>query len=454
MPTTSSSPTGIIPLDFALHPKQAEIFQSSARFKVVSAGRRGGKTYLSAVMLLIEGLRDFNDKGQSLLDKRVFYVAPTFDQGKRIIWDLLKDLGKGVIKSTLENQAVLTLINGRKIEIKGADRPDSLRGVGLSYVVMDEYAFMKPDVWEKILRPTLTDVTGNALFIGTPEGKNHFYDLYMQAGADETGAMEAFTFCSLDNPTIDPEEVEEARRTLSASVFRQEYEASFSASGGAIFQENMIKYVSEEPELGTWYIAVDPAGYKDLAGVTQSKINSLDECAIACVKVGPYGWYVGEIIHGRWGIRKTATQILRAAQKYKALTVGIEGGSLKNAIMPYLQDEMMRLQTFPNVREVTHGNQRKIDRITWALQGRFEHERIMFQDDKVGNHQPWNREVETQLLDFPNPLTHDDLIDALSYIDQVAKTDWEEEDEDPDWERPEDVDDDNFEVGPDPITGY
>ena len=125
-------------LDFKLHPKQMDIFKSKARFKIVAAGRRGGKTFLSAIMLLIQGLKNENQHGYDLKDKRVFYVAPTFDQGKRIIWDLIKDLGKEVIQSTLENQAIITLVNGRKIEIKGADRPDTLRGVGLGYVVLDE----------------------------------------------------------------------------------------------------------------------------------------------------------------------------------------------------------------------------------------------------------------------------------------------------------------------------
>ena len=168
---------------FNLHHGQAMIFNDPHRFKVVAAGRRFGKSYLSAVALLINGMKNTH-RGYKLLDKRVFYVAPTFDQGKRIIWDLLKVLGKEVIASTLENQAVITLVNGRKIEIKGADRPDTLRGVGLSYVVLDEYAFMKPDVWEQILRPTLSDVEGDALFIGTPDGKNHFYDLFKIGAAD------------------------------------------------------------------------------------------------------------------------------------------------------------------------------------------------------------------------------------------------------------------------------
>ena len=415
-------------LNFQLHPKQAEIFKSKARFKVCSAGRRGGKTYLSAITLLIEGLKDTNEHGYSLADKRVFYVAPTFDQGKRIMWELLKDLGRDVIESTLENTAVITLVNGRKIEIKGADRPDTLRGVGLGYVVMDEYAFMKPDVWDKILRPTLADVKGAALFIGTPEGKNHFYDLFIQAGNDKTGKMAAFTFASIDNPTIDPAEIEEARSILSDAVFRQEFEASFSASGGIIFNEEYFQYMKEEPIEGTWYIAVDPAGYSELESVTGSNTSNLDETAIACVKVGPHGWYVGDVLHGRWGVRETATKILRAAQKYHALSVGIEKGALKAAIMPYLVDEMTRIGTFPHITEVSHGGIKKTNRITWALQGRFEHGRIWFKEDAK-----WNRALESQLLDFPNPLSHDDLIDALAYIDQVAVTDWEPDPDDDEW---------------------
>jgi len=216
---------------------------------------------------------------------------------------------------------------------------------------------------------------------------------------------------------------------MSSSNFRQEFEASFAASGGAVFKEHFFKYMDKEPEEGTWFIAVDPAGFADLESTTIGKLSRLDECAIACVKVGTYGWYVGDIYHGRWGTRETATRILRAAQKYKALNVGIEKGSLKNAIMPYLTDEMMRLGTFPHISETTHGGQKKTERIAWALEGRFEHGKIYFRSDAE-----WIRPLENQLLDFPNPLSRDDLIDALAYIDQVGHTDYEpEEDEEDPW---------------------
>ena len=423
-----------------LHDAQAEIFLSKARFKVVAAGRRFGKSYLSAICLLIEALKDENEEGRSLADKRVFYVAPTFDQGKRIIWDLLLDLGKDVIASVVQNQGIITMTNGRRIEIKGADRPDTLRGVGLSYLVMDEYAFMKPDVWEQILRPTLTDVKGKALFIGTPDGKNHFYRLFMDAAEDDE--WQAFTFNTTQNPTLDLKEILRAKKTMSSSNFKQEYEASFSASGGTIFKEDYFQYRDQPFDDGHWVVAVDPAGFTEMGSNTQNKSTSLDECAIACVQVSRHGWYVGEIIHGRWDARMTAAKILRAAQKYNALSVGIEKGSLKNAIMPYLSDRMMQIGVFPNIKELTHGNQKKTERIAWALEGRFEHGKIFFQDEA-----DWLEPLESQLVDFPNPLSHDDLVDALAYVDQMAKADYHSDDEDDDpWG--------DLELGRNATTGY
>ena len=160
-------------LNVTLHKAQMEIFTSPKRFKVASCGRRFGKSYLAAWVLIIKALQSTS--------KDVFYVAPTFQQAKDILWAILKKIGKDVIKSAHENTATLTLVNDRKIYLKGSDRPDTLRGVGLAYVVMDEYASMKQEVWEMILRPTLADVKGEALFIGTPAGKNHFYQLWLDA---------------------------------------------------------------------------------------------------------------------------------------------------------------------------------------------------------------------------------------------------------------------------------
>jgi len=223
----------------SLHDAQMEIFKSPARFKVVSAGRRFGKSRLAAWVLLIKALQSKS--------KDVFYVGPTFQQSKDIMWGMLKELGQDVIKAAHENTAVLTLVNDRKIYLKGSDRPDTLRGVGLEYVVLDEYASMKPEVWEMILRPTLADVKGGAMFIGTPAGKNHFYKLYIEAQQDDD--WQAFQFNSTDNPLLDPKEIAAAKSTMSTQAFRQEFEATFESFTGGIFKEEWIKYVEMKQTL-------------------------------------------------------------------------------------------------------------------------------------------------------------------------------------------------------------
>lgn len=413
-------------LNVTLHPAQLDIFKSPKRFKIVCAGRRFGKTYLSAWVLITEGLKSTT--------KDVAYVAPTFEMARKIIWEDLKRLGRDVITQVHENTAVITLVNGRKIHLKGADRPDTLRGVGYSYVVLDEYASMKPAVWELALRPTLADVKGGALFIGTPAGKNWFYDLFVEAQNDEEWG--AWIFKTTDNPFIDRKEIDVAQRNMSSAAFRQEFEASFESFASGIFKEEWVQYGEEEPSEGNFYIAVDPAGFEEVAKEAANKKQRLDETAIAVVKVNTNGWYVKEILHGRWNIRETSIRILRASQKYNAQAVGIERGSLKNALIPYLEDQMRRLGFYPRIEDLTHGGRKKTERITWALQGRFEHGRITLERGE------WNRAFTNQLLDFPNPLTHDDLLDALAYIDQIAITDYAQNFDYEDWEPL------------DPIAGY
>ncbi len=398
-------------LDVQLHPAQLEIFNSTARFKVVSAGRRFGKSRLAAWILIIKALQSES--------KDVFYIGPTFQQAKDIMWNMLKELlhGTDLIETTHENTATMKLVNGRRISLKGSDRPDTLRGVGLAYVVLDEYASMKVEVWEQIIRPTLSDVKGGALFIGTPAGKNHFYDLYLEAEKDDD--WEAFQYTSTDNPLIDPKEVEVARRTMSTQAFRQEFEASFVSFTGGIFKNEWIKYDENEPEEGNFVIAVDPAGFESVEKERGLKGSKLDETAISIVKIHGDKWWVKDILHGRWNIKETASKILQAAIENQATTVGIEAGALKNAILPYLQDEMRTQGRWVVITDVTHGGKKKADRITWALQGRMEHGKITF-----NRNSNWNAELETQLIEFPSKGTHDDIIDSLAYIDQVSVADF------------------------------
>ena len=414
-------------LNVELLPWQQEVFNDTTRFKIVAAGRRTGKSRLAAWMLIIYALQA--KKGH------VFYVAPTQGQARDIMWQTLLELAHPVVKSTHINNLQITLINGATIALKGADRPETMRGVSLKFLVLDEYADMKPTVWDQILRPALADQKGDAMFIGTPMGRNHFYDLFTYASTEDDPTYKAWHFTSYDNPLLDPNEIDTAKKSMSSYAFRQEFMASFEALGSEIFKEDWVSF-GEEPDEGDYYISVDLAGFADIAHAHTSKARKLDQTAISVVKANTDGWYVQEIIFGRWDIKKTARKIFEAVAKYKPVSIGIEKGALKNAVLPYITDLMKANQRYFRIEELTHGNQKKIDRIVWALQGRFENGQITLAEGE------WNTEFCDQLFQFPNPLVHDDLIDSLAYIDQLAKisyyVDFEEED---------------IEIL-DPITGY
>jgi predicted phage terminase large subunit-like protein len=401
-------------LRVALHHGQLDVFKSPKKRKVVCAGRRWGKTELAAWVLITEALKS------ETLDTA--YVCPTFAMGKQIIWDKLKRLGAPVIKDCHENTATVTLINGRKIYVKGSDRPDTLRGSGYAYLVLDEIQDMKPETWELALQPTLADCDGGALFIGTPKGKNWFYDLYLNAESEDEDVRaewDAWQFKTIDNPFLSKAVVEQSRKTMSSFAFRQEFEATFESAGSGLFKEEWFKVVDEAPFKGGFtFMAVDPAGFADIEKEAQLKNNRLDDTAIAIVTVAQEGWFVKEIIAGRWDVRETSIRILRAAQKHQVSTIGIESGSLKNALAPYMEDQMRRLNVYPHIEAVSHGKQNKTERIVWSLQGRMEHGRVWFQRGD------WNRKFLTQMLDFPNPKVHDDMIDALAYVDQIQTADY------------------------------
>ena len=393
-------------LNISLLPWQQQVWADNKRFQVVAAGRRTGKSRYAAWKLIVKGLEA--KRGQ------IFYVAPTQGQARDIMWQALLEVGHPVISSSHVNNLQIKLVNGITIALKGADRPETMRGVSLYYLVMDEYADMKPEVWEQILRPALADLKGDALFIGTPMGRNHFYDLHQYASISNDEDWQGYHFTSYDNPLLDAVEIEAAKKSMSAFSFRQEFMASFETAGGELFKEEHVKFSEEEPEDGQFYIAVDLAGFADVEKAT-TKTKRLDQTSIAVVKANTEGWWVANIIHGRWGVEKTARKIFEAVRDYQPAAVGIEKGALKNAVYPYLNDLMKKNQRFFRVEELTHGNKRKVDRIVWALQGRFEHGNLVL------NKGEWNTEFLDELFQFPNKLVHDDLIDSLAYIDQLAQ---------------------------------
>lgn len=206
---------------------QFEVFDTNERFRVVVAGRRFGKTFLSIAELI--------DVAVPKEGSHCWYVAPTYKAAKEIAWDMLiARIPPEWIRKSNETALTLTLINGSTIALKGAEKPDNLRGRSLDFVVMDEFADMRPEAWYEVIRPSLSDRQGSALFIGTPKGRNHFYDLWTQ-GADGNPDWEAFQYTTIDGGQVAPEEIEAAKRDLDERTFNQEYNAQFVNYSGIIY---------------------------------------------------------------------------------------------------------------------------------------------------------------------------------------------------------------------------
>jgi len=395
-------------LKIKLLPWQQEVWTDESRFKVIAAGRRTGKSRLAAWRLIVSALEA--DKGH------VWYIAPTQQQARDIMWQQLLELGNPVIASSHVNNMQLTLINGSVISLKGADRPETMRGVALKFVVLDEYADIKPTVFEQILRPALADLKGRCVFIGTPKGRNHFYDLY-KLGKKDVKDWKSWHFTSFDNPLLDKEEIEIAKETMSTFAFRQEFMANFEAPQSDIFKEDwvIVKDKDDEPENGTYYMAVDLAGFENVSKQASNKKKYLDQTSIAIVKVGDDNkWWVDKVDAGRWDIKEVCERILKHTQLYGVQVIGIEKGSLMRAVMPYLTEMMLKQNIYPRIEEIAIGNRSKVDRVVGALQGRFEHKQVELCEGD------WVKEFKDELLNFPTTGVHDDMVDSVSLIAQIA----------------------------------
>ena len=237
---------------------QQQIADSTKRFRVVVAGRRFGKTHL-AIRELCYHARDPN--------KEVWYVAPTYRQSKQIVWRKLKHKLQDLrwAKKINEAELTITLKNNSTISLKGADNADSLRGVGLDFMVMDEFADIDEEAWYEVLRPTLADKQGKALFIGTPKGiGNWAHDLYTMPQTSESWA--SFQFTTVDGGNVKPEEIAAAKQDLDERTFRQEFLATFETYAGRIYYsfDRKANTVPPEEKIDTsvlytgWDFNIDP----------------------------------------------------------------------------------------------------------------------------------------------------------------------------------------------------
>jgi hypothetical protein len=211
------------------HPKQQRFLQSRHRFHVVPAGRRSGKTEIAKRRIVTKALECPHADG------RFIASAPTYNQAKRIYWKDLKRLVPDEFKDGRPSESELTirLVNGAEIIVMGMEVPERVEGPPVDHVLLDEYGNMKEKVWKEHVRPALSDRNGTADLIGVPEGRNHYYDTFRIAEADDTGEWVALTWPSSD---ILPEaEIKAAKRDLDQLTYQQEYEASFVDFKGRVY---------------------------------------------------------------------------------------------------------------------------------------------------------------------------------------------------------------------------
>ena len=203
---------------------QKEVLTSNARFRVLISGRRFGKTFL-AINELAKFARFPNQK--------VWYVSPSYRQSKNICWAMLKDqiIKHKWAKKINDSDLSIILKNNSIIQLKGADNEQSLRGVGLNFIVLDEFADIKPQAWYEVLRPTLSDTGGHALFCGSPKGFNFAYDLYTRQDPE----WKSFKYTTIEGEQVSAEEIEQAKNDLDERTFQQEYLATFVNYAGIIY---------------------------------------------------------------------------------------------------------------------------------------------------------------------------------------------------------------------------
>lgn len=297
-----------------MHGKQREVFSDTRRFKCVVAGRRWGKTQLSKLSI-----------NRAMVKKRqlIWYIAPTYAMARGIMWDELKEaIPRKWVHSYNETRMTIRLINGTRIELKGADKPDTLRGVGIDLLIIDEAQDIKPDTWYKVLRPTLASTRGSAIIIGTPKSFNWLYDVYMlgqrgdtfidHKGRKRINPWKSWQFPTITSPFIPKDEIEAARADMDEKSFRQEFEASFETMSGRVYyafdrREHIGSYPFN-PRLPIWV----------------GQDFNIDPMSSVIMQPQPNGevWIVDEVVLRGSNTQETADELARRYFKWlKQITI-------------------------------------------------------------------------------------------------------------------------------------
>ena len=246
-----------------LHEGQKPIQASDARYKVLACGRRWGKTRLGALLCLETALKG----------GRAWWVAPSYKMAN-VGWRSIYRLGVQIPGSVAnKTDRILQMPTGGWAQVRSADDPQSLRGEGLDFAVLDECAFMREEAWTEALRPALSDRQGHAMFISTPKGRNWFWRLW-QRGQDG-GEWASWQRPTAENPFIVPKEIAAAKHDLPERIFAQEYMADFLDDAGGVFRRVMDAATATPGQGdGQYAMGVDWGKHEDFTVITVVDVAS------------------------------------------------------------------------------------------------------------------------------------------------------------------------------------
>jgi len=386
-----------------LHPSQREVAESKARYKVLAAGRRWGKSRLGSALCVAAGLHG----------GRAWWIAPSYKVAA-VGWRMIRTLGSGIPGVNIRKvDRMLEIPGGGEVQVRSADDPDSLRGEGLDIAVLDECAFMKQAAWEEAIRPALSDRQGKAVFISTPSGRNWFWRLY-QSGINGKAGFQSWQLPTSDNPYIAPEEIEAARETLPELIFEQEYLAVFLENEGAVFRNLLacMNAPTTTPE--------DHEGHHIVMGVDWGKQNDFTAMSVGCVTCG-HELAIDRFNKIDYSFQRKRLEVL--ADKWNVNNILAESNAMGEPIIDQLQADGMPVTGF----QTTASNKPQL--IT-SLALTLEKGEFQFLDDPVwlGELEAYEQKVSPMTgrsqYSAPEGLHDDTVIGRALMIWQMSNMSW------------------------------
>ena len=331
-------------------------------------------------------------------------------------WKDLRNIGVEYGTTIKESEKTIITPTGGSVSIRSADNPDRLRGAGLDYVVLDEFAFMKESTWAEVVRPTLTERQGGALFISTPRGFNHFEKIYHQA--EDLNDWNRWLLPTSTNPHVPKSELQIARKEIGSYLFSQEYEAKFVELSGGMFQQDWFKrFTMEETtvlndegfyEERTYIVTederVNDSSIRKIATVdlATSTKEQADFTVVTITGVTPKGkGLVYEVYRKRLEAPDIIPVLKRYLDKYNLDYIGIEKAGFQLALIQIARREGLPVKELKADRD-------KVSR-AMPLSARMEGGQVYFLSSGL-----WFDDLQRELLQFPEG-EHDDQVDSLAY---------------------------------------